>query len=181
MKTILVIDEDAAFRLALSAFLRQHGWQVIESSDGDSGIELARKHLPQVILCDLLMPGTSGFRVCAAVRGERALRYSLLIAMSGRHFEDTRQAAMEAGADEFLRKPIELPQLLWLVERISGPAPPQQSSPPATAKVVGAEPAFVRFWCVRGSIPVPGPDTLRHGGNTACVEFRAEGEILILD
>src|SRR5438034_5534066 len=114
MKTILVIDDDAAFRAALTSFLRQNGWQVMDASDGDTGLELARKHLPRVILCDLLMPGTSGYRVCAAGRSERALRYSLLVAMAGRHFEDTRQAALEAGADEFLRQPLEGPQWLLL-------------------------------------------------------------------
>jgi phosphoribosyl 1,2-cyclic phosphodiesterase/ActR/RegA family two-component response regulator len=181
MKTILVIDDDAALRLALSAFMRQQGWQVIDTGDGDTGLALARKHLPQVILCDLLMPGTNGFRVCAAVRGERTLRYSLLIAMSGRHFENTRQTALEAGADEFLLKPIEFTQLLSLVERVGGPSPPPPPSPPDVAKAVDSEPAFVRFWGVRGSIPVPGPATLRHGGNTACVEFRGAGEIVILD
>ena len=181
MKTILVIDDDAEFRFALSAFFEQHGWQVIDASDGDTGLELARKHLPRVILCDLLMTGTNGFRVCAAIRGERALRYSLLVAMSGKHFEDTRQAALEAGADEFLLKPLDPAHLLSLMDRVSGPPPPPPPSSPDTTLSVAAEPAFVRFWGVRGSIPVPGPDTLRHGGNTACVEFRAEGEIVILD
>src|SRR6266536_724554 len=94
MKTVLVIDDDAEFRLPLSVFLRQHGWEVVETSDGDTGLALARQHLPRVILCDLLMPGTNGFRVCETIRGERALRYSLLIAMSGRTFEDTRQTAL---------------------------------------------------------------------------------------
>jgi phosphoribosyl 1,2-cyclic phosphodiesterase len=40
---------------------------------------------------------------------------------------------------------------------------------------------LVRFWGVRGSVPAPGPDTVRYGGNTACVEFRSEGGIIILD
>ncbi len=44
-----------------------------------------------------------------------------------------------------------------------------------------SEPCFLRFWGVRGSIPAPGPDTLHYGGNTSCVEIRADGEIIILD
>src|SRR5919204_6374312 len=42
-------------------------------------------------------------------------------------------------------------------------------------------PARLKFWGVRGSIPVPGPETLRYGGNTTCVELRADGEIIVLD
>ncbi len=179
MKTILVIDDDAQLRSVLSTFLQRHGWQVVETADGDQALELARKHLPQAILCDLLMPGTNGFRVCSAIRNDDSLRYSLLVAMSGKGFEDTRQSALEAGADEFLVKPLDLDHLLSLLDRMSAPAAPRDRAAGEAAVVEG--PAFIRFWGVRGSIPVPGPDTVRYGGNTACVEFRGEGEIIILD
>jgi phosphoribosyl 1,2-cyclic phosphodiesterase len=46
---------------------------------------------------------------------------------------------------------------------------------------VSASPARIKFWGTRGSIPVPGPGTLRYGGNTTCVEVRADGEIIVLD
>src|SRR3981081_1743639 len=46
---------------------------------------------------------------------------------------------------------------------------------------VSKSPARLKFWGVRGSIPVPGPTTVRYGGNTSCVEVRADGEIIILD
>src|SRR5262245_33018002 len=104
MKTILVIDDDAQLGSVLATFLERSGWKIIESGDGDRALDLARKYLPRAILCDLLMPGTNGFRVCSAIRNEDALRYSLLVAMSGKSFADTRQSALEAGADEFLAK-----------------------------------------------------------------------------
>ena len=179
MKTILVIDDDAQLRSVLSTFLQRHGWAVVETADGDQGLELARKHLPQAILCDLLMPGTNGFRVCSAIRNDDSLRYALLVAMSGKGFEDTRQSALEAGADEFLVKPLDLDHLVSLLDRMSAPATPRDRAAGEAAVVEG--PAFIRFWGVRGSIPVPGPDTVRYGGNTACVEFRGDGEIIILD
>jgi len=178
MKTILVIDDDAQLRSILSTFLQHRGWEVVETGDGDQGLELARKHLPQVILCDLLMPGTNGFRVCSAIRDDDSLRYSLLVAMSGKGFEDTRQSALEAGADEFLVKPLDLENFVSLVDGMSTPGGARHR-PVQTAAMDG--PVFIRFWGVRGSIPVPGPDTVRYGGNTACVEFRGEEEIIILD
>lgn len=180
MKNILLIDDDANFRDALAALLRAHGWTVLESGDGDRGLALAREHRPAVILCDLLMPGTNGFRVCASIRGEHALRYSLLVAISGRDFQDTRQSALEAGADEFLAKPIDTGRLLGMLERMAVP-PPFAPKEFDTERVLRERPPFLRFWGVRGSVPVPGPTTVRHGGNTSCVEVRAEGEILILD
>jgi phosphoribosyl 1,2-cyclic phosphodiesterase/CheY-like chemotaxis protein len=178
MKTILVIDDDAQLRSVLSTFLQRHGWAVIETGDGDHAVDLARKHLPQAILCDLLMPGTNGFRVCSAIRNDDSLRYALLVAMSGKGFEDTRQSALEAGADEFLAKPLDLEHLASLLDRMSAPAAPRNR--PADAGASDGPP-FIRFWGVRGSVPVPGPDTVRYGGNTACVEFRGEGEVIILD
>lgn len=180
MKNILVIDDDPEFRSALGGLLRLQGWDVIECGDGQEALALARQHRPRAILCDLLMPGTNGFRVCAAVRADHSLRYSLLLAMSGRDFDDTRQTALEAGADEFLPKPIDSARLLDLLASVAGPAPfaPREFD---TTRLLRARPPFVRFWGVRGSVPVPGPTTVRYGGNTSCLELRADGQILILD
>ena len=177
MKSILVIDDDRDLRLALTTSLEHRGWQVIVASDGDQGIELARQHLPRAILCDLLMPGKNGFRVCSVIRNDDALKYSLLIAMSGKGFDDTRQAAMEAGADEFMVKPFDFDRLTALLDRFAIDTPSKLL--PAVTEPAGNP--FVRFWGVRGSIPTPGPETVRYGGNTACVEFRGGGEIVVLD
>jgi phosphoribosyl 1,2-cyclic phosphodiesterase/CheY-like chemotaxis protein len=181
MKTVLVIDDDASFRSTLAALLKSQGWEVLEASDGDTGLYLARRHLPLAILCDLLMPGTNGFRVCSTVRDEAALRHAVLFAMSGKDFPNTRQSALEAGADEFLLKPIDPKALLALLERT---LPRDAVSAPAlstgTSRLSRPE-AFVRFWGVRGSVPTPGPSTVRYGGNTACIELRADNELIILD
>jgi phosphoribosyl 1,2-cyclic phosphodiesterase len=160
--------------------LKAQQWTVIEAADGDAGIALARQHRPRAILCDLLMPGTNGFRVCATIRGEHALRYSLLIAMSGRDFDDTRQSAYEAGADEFLSEPLNLDRLTGLLEGMSAPAA-KGGGDFDTAQLIRSRAPFIRFWGVRGSVPVPGRGTVRYGGNTSCIEVRAEGEIVILD
>jgi phosphoribosyl 1,2-cyclic phosphodiesterase/CheY-like chemotaxis protein len=180
MKCILLIDDDVAFRDALAGLLRAHGWEVLEAGDGDHGLALARERRPGVILCDLLMPGTNGFRVCSTIRGDHALRYSLLVAMSGRDFDDTRQTAMEAGADEFLAKPIDSGRLFEILQRMTAP-PPFAPKEFDTTRILRATAPFFRFWGVRGSVPVPGPSTVRYGGNTSCIELRVAGEIIILD
>ena len=179
MKSILLIDDDAALRSTLGDVLKGHGWEVFEAGDGDSGLSLARRHVPAVILCDLLMPGVNGFRVCAAIRNDAALRGSLLFAMSGKDFANTRQSALEAGADEFLLKPIEPNALLAQLDRVTSGA---DSSAPTSGRLrLPESESFIRFWGVRGSIPTPGPGTVHYGGNTACVEVRADGELIILD
>ncbi len=177
MKTILVIDDDQELRSALAASFTNQGWEVIAANDGESGLELAQKHLPRVILCDLLMPGKNGFRVCSAIREADSLKFSLLVAMSGKGFEDTAQAAMEAGADEFFVKPLDFDRLCGMLDRFTVPEEPK----PIPVEFKGTAKPLIRFWGVRGSVPTPGPETVRFGGNTACVEFRGGGEIIILD
>ena len=68
MKTILVIDDDELCRVPAAELLRRADWHVLEACDGESGIEMAIQHRPDVILCDLMMPRGNGFQVCRAVR-----------------------------------------------------------------------------------------------------------------
>ena len=77
---------------------------MLEAEDGQAGIELALKHRPEVILCDLLMPKSNGFQVCRAIRQQ--LQPTKIIMISGRDYEADRASALEAGADEYLLKPI---------------------------------------------------------------------------
>ena len=180
MKTVLLIDDDPTMRLVLARYLKQNGWAVLEAPDGETGVHLAKKHLPAAILCDLLMPRANGFQVCSAIRNEATLRHTLLIAMSGRDYAANQLAAQEAGADEFLVKPFDPETLLELLRRLTREETPR----PAAAsghRTLSPKGTTIKFWGVRGSIPAPGPDTARYGGNTACVEVRADGEIIILD
>jgi phosphoribosyl 1,2-cyclic phosphodiesterase/ActR/RegA family two-component response regulator len=182
-KTVLVIDDDAEFRKVVALFLRQKGWPVLEASEGDEGIKLAKTHRPHVILCDLLMPRCNGFQVCRTLRLDESLRQTRIVVTSGRHFEVDRQAALAAGADDFLTKPFDPNSLLSLISRepdgearSAGPTNVLEPGGPAKTEAVS-----LRFWGVRGSIPTPGPATVKYGGNTSCLEVRAEGQIIIMD
>jgi len=182
VKTILIIDDDGGFRRIMGEILQFHGWQVLEAADGEAGITLAKARHPDVILVDLLMPRCNGFQVCSALRADETLRGSRIIVATGRDYEADRHAAREAGADEYLTKPIRSEQLL---AALRSPSHQAQSGPdPAALTDESAQlsdTTLVRFWGVRGSVPTPGPGTVVYGGNTSCVEVRAAGEILILD
>ncbi len=180
MKTALIIDDDPDFRRLIREILDQHGWQVFEADQGDHGVEMARRHRPQVVLCDLLMPRGNGFFVCRALCSDSSLRQTRIIVTSAREFETDRQMAFAAGADDYLTKPITAEELVTAISRYSSdsgevnkvaePLPPMPDTP-----------AWLRFWGVRGSIPSPGPGTVQVGGNTSCVEVRAGQEIIIMD
>src|SRR5882757_962188 len=111
MRTILLIDDDEYCRAPAAELLRRKQWNVIEAGDGEKGIELALKYRPDVILCDLLMPRGNGYHLCRTVREHLELRNTRIIIVTGRDFESDRQSAIEAGADDYLVKPIEFEKL----------------------------------------------------------------------
>jgi phosphoribosyl 1,2-cyclic phosphodiesterase/CheY-like chemotaxis protein len=179
MKTVLIIDDDSAYRKVTGELLRQHGWETLLADEGDEGIRLAKAHRPSIILCDLLMPRCNGFQVCRSLRADENLRNSRIVVTSGRDFASDRQAAFAAGADEYLTKPVGPGVLVKLLSSLIGSAAsPEQAATPATGLPTTTQ---LKFWGVRGSIPTPGPGTVFYGGNTSCVEIRAEGQIVILD
>jgi len=181
MKTVLIIDDHAQYRQLMGEILRANGWQVLEAGDGESGIELARRQRPQIILCDLLMPRGNGFQVCRDLRANPALRHIRIIVTTGRDYEADRQSACDAGADAYLTKPISAEAILKAIGRLLPRIAPTGQPEAAPAVAGKTTPVRVKFWGVRGSIPTPGPATVQYGGNTSCVEVRAGDEIIILD
>ena len=177
MPRVLIIEDDADNRRVMAQLFTRENWKVLEATDGDAGLELALRNRPELILCDLLMPKSNGFEVCRSIREK--LQPTKIIVVSGRDYGVDRRSALEAGADEYLFKPVTWEQLSSTIDRLLPEIPrrPELKSMSERESV----PARIRLWGVRGSIPVPGEGTVRYGGNTSCVEVRADGEIIILD
>ncbi len=181
MKTVLIIDDDHSLRNTLGKWLSANGWSVLEADDGEAGLNLARQHRPDVVLCDLLMPRCNGFQVCRSLRSHKdSLSNTKIIVTTGSGYATDKINAFEAGADEYLVKPILPTELSRLMDRLMN-GRTGESEVTDTTLTRRREPPRVKFWGVRGSIPTPGPTTVFYGGNTPCVEVRAEGEIIILD
>jgi phosphoribosyl 1,2-cyclic phosphodiesterase/ActR/RegA family two-component response regulator len=186
MKTILLIDDDQECREPAAELLRRQDWRVLEAGDGEQGLELAVRHRPDIILCDLLMPRVNGYQVCRAVREHLELRHTRIIVVTGRDYASDRKSAEEAGADGYIVKPLDVAKLEKLLGKLDKDASkkaeiaaPTSPSPQAAAE--DGEGTYLKFWGVRGSIPSPGSSTVFFGGNTACVEVRVGGKIIILD
>src|SRR4051794_30208234 len=182
MKTALIIEDDELCRTPVVERLRGMGWKVLEAVGGEQGLELAVKHDPGLIICALLMPHGNGFQLCRAVRQHLDLKHTRIVAVSTLDYASDQTAALEAGADECISKGALLENLEDLLSRV----PVEQEQTAAGADLPSAPqhtdgPTRMRFWGVRGSIPSPGPETVRYGGNTSCVEVRSDGEIIVLD
>ena len=105
MAQVLLIEDDVAQRMIASFALRKAGHQVREAEDGEKGLAAMREAPPEVVVCDVMMPGISGYEVVAALRADPGLvnlPVILLTAMSDR--EHMRQG-MTSGADDYLTKP----------------------------------------------------------------------------
>ena len=178
MPSVLIIEDDEDSRRAIAALFARADWKVLEAADGDDGVEVAIRNRPEVILCDLLMPKSNGFQVCRAIR--KQLQPTKIIVVSGRDYPVDRASALEAGADEYLLKPITWELLSETIDRLL-PTIPRKPRVTKSPEELGSVPTQLKIWGVRGSLPVPGPATVRYGGNTSCVEVRADGEVIVLD
>jgi two-component system sensor histidine kinase/response regulator len=116
MKTILLLDDDPSILSTFSLALQHHGYNVIEASSGEEGLKLARKHLPDLILSDISMPGTGGQAVLQSIREDPELSTMQVVLMTGQTHIVTSRRGMELGADDFLTKPVSLSELLQCVE-----------------------------------------------------------------
>ena len=115
-RTILVVDDDPIIRRIVCAYLEAAGYQVEVCSDGHSAWEQIQSQPPAMLITDWNMPGMTGVELTGTVRASCEKHIYVLIATS-RSTDDDAIQAIEAGADDFLAKPIEQSELLARVKR----------------------------------------------------------------
>ncbi|MDG2989830.1 SpoIIE family protein phosphatase [Candidatus Synechococcus calcipolaris G9] len=111
MYHILVIDDDPTTRLILKNNLTKQGHQVTVSQNGADGIAAAQAIKPALIICDWMMPGVDGLEVCRQVKHDRHLSATFFVLLTAKGELEDRVRGLDAGADEFLSKPIEQDEL----------------------------------------------------------------------
>jgi PAS domain S-box-containing protein len=114
-RDVLVVEDNVDAGQSLAEILELHGHHVRLARDGRSGLELARAHRPDVVLCDLGLPDLDGFEVARAIRREDPARAIRLVALSGWAQPEDRARARDAGFDAHVAKPPELDRLLALL------------------------------------------------------------------
>ena len=118
--TILVIDDEDLMRDAIRVILESEGYTVLESANGEDGLQVAIHRIPDLVLCDIEMPGLDGFEVLHMFRENPATAIVPFVFLSGRNRPTDTRKGMELGADDFLTKPFESKELLGTVKtRIS--------------------------------------------------------------
>ena len=118
MSHILVIEDEDAIRANLRRFLQLEGHTVSEAANGRDGVEQARARLPDLIICDLMMPELDGFEVLRAVCGHPATRHIAFCFLTASAEKDTRHIGLAQGADEYLTKPFDLAEMRAAIARL---------------------------------------------------------------
>lgn len=113
-KRILVVDDEPQITRVLRTTLTGSGYEVRTADDGHSGLRLAREWLPDLVITDVSMPNMSGIELCRQLRAESTLP---VIVLSVKGEEKTKVEALDAGADDYVTKPIGMDELLARVRR----------------------------------------------------------------
>src|SRR5256885_14968586 len=116
MNKILVIDDEEWLREMVNLALSQKGYDVIEAGNGAIGIEVARKELPDLILCDVNMEKVDGYLALSSLRNEPTTASIPFILMTGLADNAGMRHGMELGADDYLPKPFTIDALYAAVE-----------------------------------------------------------------
>ena len=109
---ILIVDDEASARHALAALLRREGFEVSEAGDGPAALAECARSRPDLILLDILMPGMDGFEVCRRIKATPETRLTPVVLITGLSATEDRIEGINAGADDFLSKPIDINELL---------------------------------------------------------------------
>jgi two-component system cell cycle response regulator len=134
MARILVIEDNAANLELMTYLLKAFGHSVLTAGDGSGGLEAARRESPELIICDIQLPGMDGYEVARQLKIEPALKCIPLIAVTALAMVGDRDRGLAAGFDAYISKPIEPEQFIAQIENFlrveqRGEAPLQPPAP----------------------------------------------------
>ena len=115
---ILIVDDNETNRDILLTRLSMHGYDLKQAVDGEDALAAAKEHLPDLILLDVMMPKLDGIEVCKRLRADEALPFMPIILCTAKADSKDVVAGLEAGADEYLTKPIDQVALVARVKSV---------------------------------------------------------------
>jgi two-component system alkaline phosphatase synthesis response regulator PhoP len=124
-KRILIADDEKDILELLEYALEKEGYEVIKAKDGEETVQKALDNIPNIVLLDIMMPKMDGIEVCRHLRKDSRFDETIIIILTARGEEYSEVAGFEAGADDYVTKPVKLRALIQRLEALQrrGPKP----------------------------------------------------------
>jgi CheY-like chemotaxis protein len=162
--SVFVVDDDPVMLTLIVQRLTAGGFAVVSAKSAEEALDRIVHERPDCVVLDIMMPGMDGLELCRQLRAAPQLSATKIVIMSGKTYDSDRRRALALGADAFITKPVQPETFAEQVRRIV------------------EDRIHLVFWGVHGTLPVPGRQTVRYGGNTPCVSMElARGPLLVLD
>ncbi len=115
---VLIVDDEEDIRTLLDYNLRKEGYEVFEASTGDQALQMAKELIPDLILLDIMLPGVDGIELCETMRQIPELNQTLICFLTARNEDYSQIAGLNAGADDFVTKPIKPKVLISRIQAL---------------------------------------------------------------
>ncbi|HEY5233681.1 MAG TPA: response regulator [Verrucomicrobiae bacterium] len=188
---VLIAEDVKVISRKMVIGLEQCGYKVALAEDGEQCLEMARALRPNLVILDIMMPKVHGIEVLKQIRADPEMQDTGVIICTAKSFDTELSHVATLGAYDFLIKPFTLPALTEMVNGFfeSRPGSGIVRRPPVHRADAGEvfHPSFetqstrLKLWGTRGSVPTPGANFLRHGGQTSCMAVRTEDAVCIFD
>lgn len=117
-KMVLVIEDDELNLKLVKEMLRLRNYRTIEAMDAETGIQMARRHKPDLILMDIHLPKMDGLSATRIIKSDENLKQIPIVALTALAMADDREKALEAGCDDYVTKPFRLQNLLKAIDQL---------------------------------------------------------------
>ena len=159
-----IVDDDQIFIKLLSKLLEKESHIVSSNTSSTSALTEIIEQVPDCVILDMMMPEMDGLELIKRLRAEPDLDATKIIVVSSKSYEFDRKRAFSFGADGYITKPIDTTKIVDQLHRII------------------EDRIELTFWGVHGTLPTPGKQTTKYGGNTSCVSLEfAKGSLFIFD
>ena len=115
-KTILIVEDEPRNLKLLRDLLQRFGYETMEATDGEQGVELARAKIPNLILMDIMMPKMDGLEATRIIKADTNTKHIPIIALTSYAMKGDRERTIEAGCDGYIAKPVDIQEVLKAIE-----------------------------------------------------------------
>lgn len=115
---VLIVDDSATERFTVESIMKEAGWDTSLATNGEEAINMVKENKPDLVLMDIVMPGTNGYQATREIHKTESLKDIPVIICTSRGAETDKVWGMRQGADEYLVKPITKDKLLPAIEKV---------------------------------------------------------------